>query len=110
MSHPGLLILGNITCLATEDLTGTDDLVGILGNDRFEIGRFKEQDSFDVGIQRAIASGVTELRIVEADAIDSDDLLITIDLTQDMDVDRVVGILTGRARYDVNLKVVSEPN
>src|SRR4051812_36114739 len=110
MSHPSFLTLSTITCLATEDFTGSDDLVGIMVNDRFPIGRFAEQDSFDVGITRNIVQGVTELTIVEVNEFDPDDELITIDLTQDMDVDRVVGILTGRARYDVAFKVTSQPD
>jgi hypothetical protein len=85
---------------------GSDDLVGIMGNDRFPIGRFKENDSINVGIARPIVGGVTELIILN----DPDDELIRVDLTKDMDVDRVVGILASRARYDVALKVTSEPD
>jgi len=42
--------------------------------------------------------------------VDPDDVLISIDLTQDMDVDRIVGIMTGSARYNVSFKVTSEPD
>jgi hypothetical protein len=108
MSRPSFLTLSTITCLETEDFTGSDDLVGVMGNDRFAFGRFAAQESYDIGVTRPIDEGVTELSIVEVDDIDPDDELITIDLTQDMDVDRVVGIMTGRARYDVAFKVTSE--
>jgi hypothetical protein len=110
MAHPAFLNLKSITCLKTEDSIGSDDLVGILGNDRFTIGTFDDGTSQDVDITRSIEQGVTELTISEADSLDADDVLITIDLTQDMDTDRVVGILRGRARYDVSFKVVSEPD
>jgi hypothetical protein len=106
MSHPFFLSLNTITCLATQNSTGSDDLVGIMGNDRFAIGRFKENDIINVGINRPIAPGVTELTILN----DPDDTLIKVDLTNDMDVDRVVGILASRARYDAALKVTSEPD
>jgi hypothetical protein len=103
------LKLGLVTCIATNDFTGADDLVGVLGADRFSIGEFEAGSSFDVGIERPIAPGVTELTILEADVIE-DDVLAAIDLTQDMDVDRVFSILTGAARYDVNFLVISEPD
>ena len=108
MAHPAFLSIGQITCITTEDSTGSDDLFGILGSDKFSIGSFDDGTSKNVGINRTIASGVTKLKIMEADLLDSDDTLITIDLTQQMDTDRVVAILAGRARYNVSLKVNSE--
>jgi hypothetical protein len=110
MAHPSFLSLKTITCLKTEDFTGSDELVGVLGNDRFSIGKFTAGTTRDVGIERIITPGVTELTIVEADALDPDDVLIAIDLTQDMDTDRVVGILNEGARYDVSFMVGSEPD
>jgi hypothetical protein len=106
MSHPLILSLNTITCLATQSSVGSDNLVGIMGIDHFAIGRFNENDTINVGIDRPIAAGVTELTILN----DPDDPLITVDLTKDMDVDRVLGILASRARYDVALKVTSEPD
>lgn len=109
MPQPSLLKLGVVTCHATDDFIGPDDLVGVVGTGRFPIGQFEAGTSFDVGIEMPIAPGVTELTILEADVIE-DDVLATIDLTQDMDVDRVFGILTGDARYDVNFVVISGPD
>jgi len=106
MSHPSFLSLNTITCLATQSLTGSDNLVGIMGNDRFAIGRFNQNDTINVGINRPIVAGVTELTILN----DPDDTLATFDLTKDMDVDRLVGIFASRARYNVALKVTSEPD
>jgi hypothetical protein len=110
MAHPSFVTLNTIKCLTTEDLTGSDNLVAILGSLRHPIGQFKEGDSRDVSLTLPIQNGVTEMSIVEVDTIDSDDELITIDLGLDMDSDRVVGIMAGRARYQVALKVTSEPD
>ena len=45
MSHPALLTLKTITCLATEDVIGSDDLTGVMGADHFRIGSFRAGDS-----------------------------------------------------------------
>ena len=47
--------------------------MGIIGGDRFSIGRLKEGDSRDVNLTRQISPGVTELMIVEVDETDPDD-------------------------------------
>jgi len=107
MAHPSLLTIGTVTCLATDDLLGRDELVGQLGADRFSIGRFNAGDTIEAAVSRPIASGVDTLVISEAD-LTGDNELIRVDLTQGMDRDRVVGILTGRARYDLSLRVASE--
>src|SRR6516164_3493370 len=105
MAHPSFVTLSTITCLATKHLIGPDNLVAIVGGLRHPIGHFNEgEDPREVGLTLPIQNGVTEMTIVEAD-----DELITIDLTLDMDVDRVIGIMADRARYDVALKVTSEP-
>jgi hypothetical protein len=98
----------SVTCLATEDLTGSDDLVGVMGPARFAIGTFNDGDIRRVDIQQIVPRGVTTLDIFEGDAIDADDLLGTIDLTQDTDVDRVFSIVEGRARYVINFGVATE--
>ncbi|MGJ0510539.1 MAG: hypothetical protein ACR652_26130 [Methylocystis sp.] len=106
MSHPAFLAIGIVTCNAQEDFTGSDELVGIKGDDQFEIGRFSTGETRDVHVNRPILPGVTELTIVEKD-YDPDDELIRIDLTQEMDTDRIVGVMVGRARYDIAFKVQS---
>lgn len=108
MSHPAYLIIGKVTCLATDDLTGNDQLVGVMGNDRFMIGEFNAGDSRDVGINRNVPVGVTELVVLETDAIDPDDELARIDLLTDMDVARTVGIVGDSARYDIELTVTGQ--
>ena|SRR5450755_790906 len=109
MSHPSFLILQSISCLQTDALLGSDTLFGMLGPQRFDIGDFSAGDSRDLNIQRPISPGVTQWMIMVS-GITGDTVLITIDLLQDMDVDRVVGIFGDRARYDVRLNVQSEPD
>jgi hypothetical protein len=109
VSRPSFLKIGRITCIATDDFTGTDDLAGFLGSDRFFIGKFAAGDSIDVGVEASIAPGLSELTIVEED-LTGNNSLITIDLTQNMGVQRTVGVLTGDARYDISLVVISGPD
>jgi hypothetical protein len=106
VSQPSLLRIGVVTCIATDDFTGSDDLFGVIGEDRFFIGQFEAGSSLDVGVEASIAPGVTELTIIEED-LTGDDTLIAIDLTQDMNVERTVGVLTGDARYDISFTVIS---
>lgn len=109
MPTPALLLLKEITCLQTEDLTGSDELFGNLGNLKFNIGRFSDNETRTLNLQKNIPSGVTTLSIFESDLFDPDDLLGSIDLTVDMDTDRIVGLLEGRrGRYDITLFVTSQ--
>lgn len=107
LTQPAFLTIKTVACLKTEDSIGEDDLFGVIGIDRFVIGHFQDDTTQDVGINRAIPSGAVELTIVETDIVGPDDVLITIDLTQDMDVERIVGVLTGRARYNLTFQVTS---
>ena len=106
--RPAYLYITKVTCLATDDEFGHDDLYGILGTETFSLGSYAADDQKTDFSAQAIPIGVTEFSIAESDFPDPDDLLGTIDLTQDMDVDRVFGIMTGSARYDIEFKVVSE--
>lgn len=107
--RPAYLYITKVSCLATEDELGRDDLYGILGDETFSLGSYAADEQNTNVAERAIPQGVTDLTIAESDFPDPDDMLGTIDLTQDMDVDRVFGILTGSARYDIEFKVISEP-
>jgi hypothetical protein len=59
MTPPAFLQLGVVTCLAMEVTTGSDDIIGVLEADRFQIGKFSAGDSVDVTIDRPIAPGAT---------------------------------------------------
>jgi hypothetical protein len=69
-----VLLIETVTCIATEDLIGEDDLRGVLGLSRFSIGRFKDGDSRRVDIEQPIPDGVSTLQIFEKDSPDADDL------------------------------------
>lgn len=110
MSHPSFLTITHVTCRATEDWVGSDDVYGVLGMARFRIGRFStDQPDNPVEVNQNVVQGVTTLRIVEED-IEGDDLLGEIDLTVDMDVERTVRITGDGADYDITLKVTSQPD
>ncbi|AFE07403.1 hypothetical protein COCOR_07220 [Corallococcus coralloides DSM 2259] len=105
--HPAYLFITKVVCNATDDTFGADDLYGILGNDTFPIGQFKAGDQKDLTVERPIPPGVNGLTIAESDFPGQNDVLDTIDLLQNMDVERVIGILVGDARYDITFRVIS---
>jgi hypothetical protein len=106
--RPAYLIITKVTCIATEDTFGDDDLYGIMGSVRFSLGSYSADVVRTDFVELVIPLGVTELTIAESDFPDSDDMLGTIDLTADMDRDRTFGILTDSARYTIDFMVVSE--
>jgi hypothetical protein len=108
MVVPSFLELNTVVCRATEDLTGSDDIVGILGGQRIAIGRFAGPERREVNISRAIVAGVTTLRIIEVDDFDPDDVLGTIQLTQDLDQNRMERLRAGRADYEFHFRVLSQ--
>jgi len=108
MSHPSYLTITKVECIATEDTFGADDLYGVLGSVTFALGSYSAGDVRTDFVDVVIPAGVAELAIYESDFPDSDDLLGSIDLTQDMDSDRIFGILTDGARYTIEFTVTSE--
>jgi hypothetical protein len=106
--RPSYLQITKITCLATEDDFGSDDLYGILGADAFSLGSYSANEIRTDVAEQVIPPGTTELTIAESDFPDPDDMLAQVDLTHDMDVDRTHGVMTGNARYTIEFRVVSE--
>lgn len=102
-----MLQLNTVTCHATDDSVGSDELVGVMGPARFSIGRFADGESKNLGLQQIVPAGVGTLQIIEKEAVGSNDLLASIDLMKDIDTDRVHSIMQGRARYVINFKVTS---
>lgn len=100
--------LSRIQCLATQDATGDDDLIGVMGMDRFTIGKFRAGETREVGLERSVPEGVTTLQIFEGDDFDSDDFLTTLDLTQEMDTARIHSITEGDTRYVIHYGVLSQ--
>src|SRR5688572_28811678 len=109
MSHPAKLTITTVTCHATDDVTGNDELVGVMGGQQFRIGEFNAGDVRTLNLDLVVPAGATTLQIFEED-VDPNDLLATVDLERDMDGDRIVSILEGSARYVINFKVTSEPD
>lgn len=107
MTTPSFLHIRHITCNETDDSIGADDLYGLLGVNRFTIGRFHTGNSYRVDIERAVPEGVTTLRIFEDDTFDNDDEIGTIDLTEAMDTERTIRVGQGSGSYDITFLVVS---
>lgn len=105
--HPTLLMINRIACEATDDGIGSDDLYAVIGGQSIALGSFSAGDRIDLGIEVSIPAGASRMTVMERDFPDPDDALATIDLSQDMDVERVVGILQGDARYDIWFRVIS---
>jgi hypothetical protein len=63
----------------------------MLGNTKFGIGRFSENQTRTLNLEKSIPPGETALSCFESDTVDPDDLLGSIDLTVDMDRDRIGG-------------------
>lgn len=103
------LRITKVSCIATEDTVGTDDLYVIIGPDSYSLGTYSAGSIRTDILDQVVPAGVTEATFAEKDFPDPDDVLGAIDLTQEMDVDRVLGIMEGSARYDISFLVVSEP-
>ena len=71
------------------------------------IGTFNDGESRTVDIHQIVPVGVSTLEIFEGDALDPDDLLISIDLNENTDVERPIRIQSGRASYIITLVVVT---
>jgi hypothetical protein len=74
-----VLLIETVTCIATEDLIGEDDLRGVLGLSRFSIGRFKDGDSTSSSQFQTVSALCRYLRRILRMPMICD----TIDLTQD---------------------------
>lgn len=109
MSQPAFIIIKGFTCHSTNDFTGSDDVVGVMGPDKFVIGSFRAGDAVDLDINRIVPVGVTVLQIIETDDVSGDDDIGTIDLTEDMDVEVTRSVLGDDANYDITVFVSSTP-
>lgn len=107
MPRPFHLNITHVACHSTNDYTGSDDLVGLMGPRRFTIGSFVAGRDLSLEISELVPTGELYLTILEADTLGSDDEIGTIDLSRDMDTDRRVNVQGGDASYDVSLRVQS---
>jgi|SRR4051812_13718252 hypothetical protein len=106
MSEPTFLTIKRFVCHSTSDFTGSDDVVGVMGPRTFVIGSFEAGKVADLDIQENVPVGVRVLKIIERD-LTGDDVIGTIDLTQDMDVDVTRNVRGDDADYDITLFVSS---
>jgi hypothetical protein len=108
MARPEFLMLRSVKCEAMDDTIGSDFVYGLLGPRKFTIGSFTQGTEIAVDMTEIVPSGVTTLQVFEEDAT-GDDLLGEVDLTQEMDADRVVALFSRNARYVLRLNVQSRP-
>jgi hypothetical protein len=104
--QPFRVTIKRVKCFSTNDLTGSDDLVGVMGPVRFRIGSFAKGDEVGLNISRIVPAGEFFLKIVEEDVTGDDDIGF-IDLTEVFDADRTRNVQGGGANYDITFFVES---
>lgn len=102
-NQPQFITLIDIECASTDDLTGDDQLIGRFGDLQatdFIIGQFNSAPGSKVAlnIQAIVPVGVTTLQIIEQD-LTGDDLIGTINLTENMSVENEVTLRNNSAVY-----------
>ncbi len=106
MTRPAFLTIKRLICHSTNDLTGSDDVIGVMGPVRFPIGSFTAGNDFNLDVNQVVPAGEVLLRIVETDLTGDDDIGV-IDLTEVMDADRTRNVQGGDASYDITFHVQS---
>jgi hypothetical protein len=106
MSRPAFLTIKHFVSNSTNDFTGSDDVVGVMGPLRFTIGSFAAGDDKQLDISQLVPVGESTRRIVETDLTGDDDIG-SIDLTVNMDVDKTANVQGQDANYDITYLVVS---
>jgi len=81
-------------------------VIGVTGPTKFTIGAFAAGEDRPLNISATVPEGVNVLRIIETD-LTGDDLIGTIDLTADMDVEVTRNVQGDDANYDITLRVTS---
>jgi hypothetical protein len=109
-NQPQFLTLINIECITTNDLTGNDELIGRFGDlsaSDFQIGQFNSDPGhkIDLNMQKIIPVGVINLSIIEKD-LTGDDLIGTINLTEQMSVENEVTMTNDSAEYILRYIVI----
>ena len=104
--RPYSLNISGIKCHSTNDYTGSDDLVGVIGPVRFPIGSFTPGNDYNLDIHQIIPAGEFYLNIVETDPSGDDDIGM-IDLSQILDFQTVKNVQGSDASYDITIHVES---
>src|SRR5215216_4294126 len=102
--RPYSLNISRIKCHSTNDYSGSDDLVGVMGAVRFPIGSFTPGNDYNLDIQQVVPAGELLLNIVETDALGDDDIGM-IDLSEIMDFQTVKNVQGADASYDITILV-----
>lgn len=108
-NQPQFIRLIGIECISTDDLTGDDQLIGRFGNlqaNDFSIGHFNSAPGSKVAlnIEAIVPVDITTLQIIEQD-LTGDDLIGTINLTENMSVENEVTLRNDSAVYILRYSV-----
>ncbi|MER8379569.1 hypothetical protein [Mesorhizobium sp. M0220] len=104
--RPYSLNISRIKCHSTNDYTGSDDLVGVMGPVRFPIGSFTPGNDYNLDIEQIVPAGEFYLNIIETD-LSGDDEIGMIDLSAIMDFQSVKNVQGADASYDITILVQS---
>ncbi|MER9231606.1 hypothetical protein NKI56_05785 [Mesorhizobium sp. M0622] len=104
--RPYSLNISRIKCHSTNDYTGSDDLVGVMGPVRFPIGSFTPGNDYNLDINQVVPAGEFYLNIIETD-LSGDDEIGMIDLSAIMDFQTVKNVQGADASYDITILVQS---
>ncbi|MER9636969.1 hypothetical protein [Mesorhizobium sp. M0228] len=104
--RPYSLNISRIKCHSTNDYTGSDDLVGVMGPVRFPIGSFAPGNDYNLDIKQIVPAGEFYLNIIETD-LSGDDEIGMIDLSAIMDFQTVKNVQGADASYDITILVQS---
>ncbi|MER9156055.1 hypothetical protein [Mesorhizobium sp. M0778] len=104
--RPYSLNISRIKCHSTNDYTGSDDLVGVMGPVRFPIGSFTPGNDYNLDIEQIVPAGEFYLNIIETD-LSGDDEIGMIDLSAIMDFQTVKNVQGADASYDITILVQS---
>lgn len=102
------LRITKVSCLATEDDVGNDDLYITIGPASYPLGQYGAGTERTDVLERPVPADITQATFFECDPLDPDDELGSIDLTSEMDVEHVFATLIGNARYVINFVLVSQ--
>ena len=104
--QPFSVTIKRVKCFSTNDLTGSDDLAGVMGPVRFRIGSFQAGDEVGLNISQVVPAGEVFLKIIEEDVTGDDDIGF-LDLTEVFDADRKRNVQSGGGNYDITFFVES---
>ena len=107
MSRPAFLTIKRVKCFSTTDPTGGDEIFGVMGPVRFNIGTFNAGDEIILPeVEHIVPAGEFFVTIKESDTF-ADDEIGVIDLTKAMDFDTTSNVQGAGGNYDITFFVAS---